>query len=138
MCWPLRCLRHLSGHSLLAVLLRLPLRFDPADVFLFDVLVPVGALALFLGACHVASLHRVLLSVCGVWLTILVLFALALPGSSPCSPWLSALSWWLFLAQRHRHVVIILYKIICSITRELYKLFAFFCIIPYNAFVQRR
>ncbi len=60
-------LAHLSGQRLLACcLLRLPCRFDLADVLLLDDLVPVaGARALGLGASDVSAFHPVLLSVCG-------------------------------------------------------------------------
>jgi hypothetical protein len=98
------------GSLLLALLLRVPLRFNLADVCLFNLLVPVaGALALLLVAGDMSSLHGVLLSVGDGWMTIVLFFALALAGSWPCSPSLSALSRWLSRAQRHRHVVIILY-----------------------------
>ena len=55
------------GSSLLALLLRVPLRFDPADVRFLDLLVPVaGALALLLVAGDVSVLHTVLLCMCVV------------------------------------------------------------------------
>ena len=75
-------LAHLSGERLLACcLLRLPCRFDLADVLLLDGLVPFagGARALLLGASDVSVFHPVFLSVCGVWLT---MFGLVLRSPS--------------------------------------------------------
>ena len=60
--WPRRCCNHLRGQPLLALLCRLPLCFDPTDVFFFNLLVPVAStLALALGACDMSSFHPLLL-----------------------------------------------------------------------------
>jgi hypothetical protein len=52
--------------SWLLALLRLPLRFDLADVLLFDLTVPIlTALLLTFGSNHVPMFHGVLLCVMG-------------------------------------------------------------------------